>query len=106
ELERGDVLQEEIAGLGLEEIEARGVDLEKIERAVGEIRIEGERAGELRRDSVERVAARSEAGRFVLRLLPVEAVAQRSVDLDVESKPLIGAGDAGQRAGARDVGRP
>src|SRR6185503_20397633 len=56
--------------------------------------------------SVERVAARSEAGRFVLRLLPVEAVAQRAVDLDVESEPLIGAGDSGQRAGARDIGGP
>ena len=44
EFECGRVLKEEVAGLGLEEIEARRVDLTQVERRVGEIGIDGERA--------------------------------------------------------------
>ncbi len=106
ELERRRVLEEEIAGLRLEETEPRGVDLKEVQRTVGKIRIDGQRAGELRCDLVEGVAAPAEAERFVLRLLPVEAIAQSPVDLHVEPQPLIDALKSGQRAGARDVGGP
>src|SRR5262249_32000584 len=89
----------------LKEIEARGVDLKKIERTIGKIRIDGDCTGELRRDLVESVAARTEAPGFVLRLLPIEAVAQRSIDLNVEADTLIDVRDTRERAGARNVGR-
>src|SRR5262249_19658912 len=105
EFERRDILQEEIAGLGLEEIEPRGVDLEEIERAIREIRIDGQRAGELRRDLIKGVAAGTETEGFVLGLLPVKAIAQRAVNLDVETEPLIDAFEPGEGAGAGDVGR-
>ena len=68
EFEGRRVLQEEIARLRLEQVEPRGVDLEKIQRAVGKIRIDGQRAGQLRRDLVEGVAGEPRALGLALRL--------------------------------------
>src|SRR4029079_13438680 len=86
EFECRPVLKKEVAGLRLEEIEPRGVDLEQVERTVREIRIERQRAGEFRRDLVESVAARTETERLVLGLLPIEAIAQRPISLDIQAE--------------------
>ena len=61
ELEGRDILEEEIARLRREQGEARRVDLPDIQRRIREIRIDGQRAGERRRDLVVGVAAGGEA---------------------------------------------
>ena len=64
ELEQVRIAQEEVALLGKEQIEAREVDLPVVDFRRGEIGVDGERAGERRRDAVVDVERRIARQRF------------------------------------------
>ena len=104
-LEIAGILEKEVACLRKEEREPRRVHLPFVERRVGEIRVERQRAGQCRRDPVEDVSAGGAAEtRAIVGLAPVVLGAQRDIGLDVEAETGRDGGDAGERSGFRHVG--
>jgi hypothetical protein len=103
-LEIAGVLEKEVACLGKEEREPRRIHLSFVERGVGEIGVERERAGERRGDTIENVAPRRPAEtRAIIGLAPIVIGAQRDIGLDVEAETGCDGGDAGERARLRHV---